>query len=142
MSKIQTARQRGKDLENFVADKLKSSGLDPQAIRQIGSGSGLRKGDIHNSLGWTFECKNVGRFNWEEAAKQVRREAMGYQKEAIIYHPKNRPLDDSVAIININDFMELLKGERREMNDISKIPKYLVNKVREELRQLLKYLGN
>lgn len=140
MSKIQTARQRGKDLENFVADKLKNSGLDPQAIRQIGSGSGLRKGDIHNSLGWTFECKNVGRFNWEEAAKQVRREAMGYQKECIIYHPKNRPLDDSVAIININDFIELLKGERREMNDLDKIPAYFVNRIRLELKQLLKYL--
>ena len=142
MSKIQTARQRGKELENFVADKLKSSGLDPQAIRQIGSGSGLRKGDIHNSLGWTFECKNVGRFNWEEAAKQVRREAMGYQKECIVYHPKNRPLDDSVAIININDFIELLKGERRGTNDLDKIPRYELSKLREMLRRVEKYLGN
>lgn len=136
---IQSNKAKGKELESFVADKLKSSGLDPQAIRQIGSGSGLRKGDIHNSLGWTFECKNVGRFNWKEAAEQVKREGMGYQKEVVIYHPKNRPLDDSVAIINFNDFIDLLKAERDQRPD-DKIPKWLLNKAKQVLKDIEKYL--
>ncbi len=126
MTKIQTSRQRGKELENFIADKLKSSGLDLQAIRQIGSGSGLRKGDVHNSLGWTFEAKNTKRFDFYEAAKQVEREAMGYQKSVIVWHPKNRPLENSVAIINFEDFITLLKSEKHNQSSDEILDKYSI----------------
>lgn len=134
---IKSNKAKGKELESFVADKLKSSGLDLQAIRQIGSGSGLRKGDIHNSLGWCFECKNVGRFNWEEAAKQVRREAMGYQKEVIIYHPKNKPLADSVAIINLDDFIDLLAVEKNNQNTGQILDRY---EIKSNLEKAVMYL--
>ena len=139
---IKSNKAKGKELEDHIASRLRSSGLDPNAIRQLGSGSGKFKGDVHNAIGWCFEAKNTARFNWKEAQEQVEREGMGYQKSIIIWHAPRTPLNQSVAIINFEDFIELLKGERRGITDMDKIPKYLVNKVREELRQLLKYLGN
>jgi hypothetical protein len=100
--------EKGKELERFVAEKFNGSGLDFRAKRQPGSGNGKSKGDIDNDLGWCIECKNEKRFNWKEAAKQVEREAMGHQKEAICWHPPFKPLDNSVIIININDFIDIL----------------------------------
>lgn len=115
-----SAIQKGKDLENYVADLLVKSGIDRHASRQIGSGSGKKKGDIATSIPWTIECKNTKTFNWKSASEQVKREAMGYQKEAIVWHPPNRPMDQSIVILNINDFITLLEGSKMptiERND-------------------------
>lgn len=106
---IKSNLQKGKDLENFVADLLNQYGIDTRAIRQKGSGSGKAKGDIHTDAGFTIECKNTKRFDWKSAADQVKREAMGYQKEMIIWHPPQRPMDESVAIVNVHEIMFLLK---------------------------------
>ena len=103
------AIQKGKDLENFIADLFARSGLDRRAVRQLGSGNGKRKGDVDNDLGWCIESKNTASFRWKEAALQVQRQAMNYQKECVVWHPPGTPLDKSVAIININDFIELLQ---------------------------------
>ena len=116
MTTIKSRKAKGKQLEDFVADKLRSSGVDINAVRQIGSGSGKRKGDINTGIGWTIECKNSKRFDWSGATKQVRREGMGYQKEVIVYHSDRTPLDDSVAIINLDDFVDLLKAEKNNQN--------------------------
>ena len=101
--------QKGKALENEMANLLVSYGIDKTAMRQVGSGSGLRKGDIHNSIGLTIECKNTKTFNWKAAAEQVKKESLGYGTEVIIWHPPQKPLDDSVAIINVHYYFELLK---------------------------------
>lgn len=101
---------KGKELEKFVRDLLISHGLDSRAERTPGSGNGNRKkGDVDNNLGWCIECKNSKNFRWAETAKQVAREAMNHQKEVIIWHPPNRPLGDSIAIINIDEFINFLK---------------------------------
>ncbi len=105
----QSAIQKGKELEKYVVDELGAHGLDNRATRQPGSGNGLRKGDVNNDLGWCIECKNTKNFKYKEAAEQVRREGMGFQKEVIIWHPPGRPLGDSIAIINMHDFFDLLK---------------------------------
>ncbi len=109
-----SAIQKGKDFENFIAEKLRNSGVDRTARREIGSGSGLLKGDISTTLDWCFEAKNTKTFNWKSASEQVKRESLGRKKEVILWHPPNKPMDDSVAIININDFIDLLKGEQGE----------------------------
>lgn len=112
MSAISNIR-KGKELEAFVRDRLISKGLDSRAERTPGSGNGNRKkGDIDNDLGWCFECKNTKKMQWGEAAKQVEREAMGHQQEVIVWHPPQRPLEASVAIINLDDFIDLLVAKK------------------------------
>lgn len=115
-----SAIQKGKDLENYVAELLVKSGIDRHASRQIGSGNGKKKGDIATAIPWTIECKNTKTFKWKEASEQVKRESMGYQKEVVIWHPPQKPLDQSICIININEFIELLEGVKKptiERND-------------------------
>lgn len=116
--------QKGKELENYVASVIKT--IDPTATRQIGSGSGKAKGDIHTNIGWTIECKNTKRFDFYGASEQVKKEAMGYQKEAIIWHPKNRPMSESVVILNIQDFVELLKSGKDNENREEILDKYQI----------------
>jgi hypothetical protein len=109
----QSAIQKGKELEKYVRDLLISNGLDARAERTPGSGNGNRKkGDIDNNLGWCFECKNSKTMRWAETAKQVAREAMGHQSEVVVWHPPQKPMGDSVAIINISEFIELLKVKK------------------------------
>jgi len=104
-----SAHQKGKQLEDWVVQRLILSGLDKRAYRQKGSGSGLDKGDIWNDLGICFECKNTKAYPSNATFKQVKREAMGYQKEVVVWHPPQKPLDDSRVIINWYYFEELLK---------------------------------
>jgi len=138
--KPRSAIQKGKELEFYVAEEI--SKIDPSATRQIGSGNGKRKGDIANTLGWCIECKNTRRFDWKSAAEQVKREALGYAKEAIIWHPPNKPLDHSVAIINLSDFLELLASHKNQETREEILDRYQVKNHLEKaafhLKQIIK----
>jgi len=124
--KPKSAIQKGKDLENYVAEQLSAHDVDIMAKRQTGSGNGKKKGDIHTSLGWTIECKNTKNFNWKSAAEQVARESMGYQKEVIVWHPPKKPLGDSIAIINLEEFIEFLKFKKDHAQSDDILDKYQI----------------
>jgi len=115
--KPRSAIAKGKQLENIVADKLKT--VDATAHRQPGSGNGLAKGDISNNLNLCIECKNTTRLNFREAARQVERQAMGYAKEVIVWHAPHTPEGKAVAIIDLDYFIELLK---RNAEPKTKVP--------------------
>ena len=102
-----SAIAKGKELENFVANLL--TDIDPTATRQHGSGNGLAKGDVRNTLNLNIECKNTAKMNWKGASEQVAREGMGYGTDVVIWHPPQKSLDNSVVIINIHDWHDLLK---------------------------------
>ena len=121
-----SAIQKGKLLEEHVAQRLVSLGIDPRADRQIGSGNGKRKGDIATDVGVTFECKNTKTMKGSEAAKQVREASLGYQSEALVWHPPNRPLADSIAIISLEDFLTLLKFKKDHQGRGEILDKYQV----------------
>jgi len=123
-----SAIKKGKDLENYLADQLSSRGIDVRAVRQIGSGNGKRKGDISTDIGWTFECKNTKVFRWSDAAAQVAREAMGYGKEGVVWHPPGKPMDQSVVIINVQDFLEMLKFQKDHQGRETILDKYTIKR--------------
>ncbi len=59
----QSAIQKGKLLENYVAQEIRKKRLDTMAMRQIGSGAGLWKGDVNTKMKIlnrqaVIECKN------------------------------------------------------------------------------------
>lgn len=139
--KNKSAKAKGKVLEDFVAQKIRESGLDNNAKRQIGSGSGKFKGDISTSINWCIECKNTRSFMWDKTSKQVAREAMGTQNEVIVWHPYGRPLDDSIAILNINDFIELLKrNQEPKIKEPDKEMKWNLIKLKSAINNILKQL--
>lgn len=142
---IKSNRQKGKDLENYVAEKLRLSGVDIHAKRQIGSGQGKFKGDISTSLAWTFECKNTAKLKFQETAEQVARESMGYQKEVIVWHPPQNPLADSVVMITLDDFIDLLAKEKTaggvdNLLDKREV-KWHLEKVAFHAKQVIRELG-
>jgi len=138
VSSPKTSIEKGKLLERFVAELLRNSGLDPRARRQVGSGNGLKKGDIDNNIGWCIECKNTKTFNWKSTAEQVARESMNHQKEVIIWHPPNRPFDDSIAIINVNEFIDLLVKVQNSRDKEDILDKYQIKSHLEKATYHLK----
>jgi len=102
----QSRLQKGKDLENFVVDRLRFSGLDKRAYRQRGSGNGKNKGDIWNDLSICFECKNQRNFSpkWFE---QAEREGMGTQEPIVVWHKPQTPIEASFVFMAW-DYLEKL----------------------------------
>jgi len=104
-----SAIAKGKELEEWVVNRLKVSDLDIRARRTPGSGNGKEKGDISNDLGICFECKNTKKAPNKATFAQVAREAMGYQKEVIVWHMPQTSLEESIVVIRWDYFEELLK---------------------------------
>lgn len=140
--KTQSAKAKGRELENFVVQKLRQRGLDSRATRNPGSGSGKQKGDIWNSLGLCIECKNTKKAPGKEEFEQVRREAMGYQTEVIIWHPPKMPMEESKVILNINDFLDLIEKSREKPNTETpdKQFKWDLIQLRNSIKRVEKYI--
>lgn len=139
-----SAIAKGKELEDFIVSKLRNSGLDPRAVRNPGSGNGKMKGDINNGLGLTIECKNTKKCPGKAEFAQLRREAMGYGVEVMVWHPPKFSLEDSVVLLNINDFLEFLKRAKEpktaETTD-SKDFAYKLRRAQNAFRELEKELN-
>ena len=101
--------QKGKRLENQIASLMRHK-LKDMAIRQSGSGSGARKGDVYNRY-FSLECKNTERHNiwgeWEQANSQVQ-----FNKPAILAISGNyRPI---LIVMEVNDWLDLVKEAKCE----------------------------
>src|SRR3990167_7013241 len=118
-----SAIAKGKELENHILEHAEK--IFSNARRNPGSGNGKKKSDVVFGE-WSCEAKNTKNFNWKEAADQVRRDAMGYSKEAVIWHKAQTPLNQSVAIINIQDFFELLAQVEKHKGRDEILDKYQV----------------
>ncbi len=122
----QSSIQKGKILENFVVEELRLKGLEAQAHKTPGSGSGLRKGDIGNGLGICFECKNTAQPNLGVTLRQVNRESMGTQEPVVVWHMPKTPLADSKVIINWYFFLELLLARKDNASHEDILDRYTV----------------
>jgi len=107
--KPRNAKQKGKLLEKWVAERFRHTGIDPQARPEIGSGSGRLKGDIATKLPITIECKNTKTFKANKFMKQVEKESLGYQEFVVIWHPPYKPMEGSYVMMSYSLFERLLK---------------------------------
>ena len=107
--KPQSAIAKGKLFEKWFAERLRHLGLDPNARREIGSGSGRFKGDIATSLPITFELKNTANFHAKKYLKQAEDAAMGYQEACVLWHPPGKPMENYKVFMSASLFESLLK---------------------------------
>ena len=107
--KPNSARAKGKLLEKWVAERLRNTGIDPQARQEIGSGSGMLKGDIATKLPITIECKNSKNFSIRKAVKQAQEASMGYQEHCVIWHPNYVAMENSLVVMPWSLFEKLIK---------------------------------
>ena len=135
-----SAIAKGKELENWIVDRLHISGLDTRAYRQKGSGNGLNKGDVWNDLNLCIEAKNCKNFS-QDWFKQVKRESLGVQIPVVVWHKNQVPLDESVVIISWNYFEELLlKSKEPELKQMDRQVAWKVKSAVNSLKALLKEL--
>lgn len=136
----QSVIAKGKVLENFIVDRLRVSGLDPRAARNPGSGNGVAKADIWNSLNLAIECKNQKNFS-QDWLKQSERQATGGQPWCVIWHRPKTPLEDSVVILPLWHYEELLKRNKEPvMKEMDKTVKWKVESLKRAANELLKEL--
>ena len=145
---LQSAVQKGKELENYVAKQIESKGLG-SARRSIGSGSGNReKADIDTDMqilgrNVGFECKNYKnaavRDWWAQAQKLevLRREPI------VAYKLSGEPYPETKVIIYLETFLELVKKGQEPKNVLfseNREAKWIVQSVITACKKLLKYL--
>jgi len=113
--KSQSAKQKGKRLENFVCDRIEAMGLG-KVLRTPGSGSGKIKGDVFAHIDFTIECKNEKQWHWQNV-DQAKREAEtgNYYKDKwalVVRDPREPEFNEVYAVIGLDQFLELLKRSR------------------------------
>jgi len=142
--KPESIRQKGKRFENYIAQQIEEAGLG-QARREIGSGSGKRKGDIFSSLEFLLECKNQAKLNWWHNIDQAKQQAIAGNfnrwKWTLITRDPRTP-EDNPDIYATIDFWQFLKMIKDSSQPISKEPdqnlKWKLENLKNSINQVLK----
>lgn len=100
---------KGKRLENQIAGLMRSK-LKDMAIRQSGSGSGARKGDIYNRY-FSLECKNQEKVKLWEWWDQTKSQVQFNKPAALAISGNYRPI---LIVMEINDWLDLVKEAKLE----------------------------
>ncbi len=114
--KPNSARNKGKRFENMISQEIEAEGLG-KASREIGSGSGKRKGDINCSLPFLLEAKNQKKLNWWKSITQAKEQAEignwhSDKWALIVKDPRTPETKPSVyAVIDFWQFLKLLKKD-------------------------------
>ena len=93
---MKNPKQKGNKFEKDWAEYIKD--IDSTASRNYGSGAGLAKSDVHNSLGYEFECKHVESLNIWKAIEEAERHAEQAHTTPAIVFRRNRMPEPYVAI--------------------------------------------
>jgi len=111
-----SSQAKGKRFEKFIANEIELSGLG-SARREIGSGSGKKKGDIYCNLPFLIEAKNQKKIQLWQAIDQAKSQAeKGNENKdkwcLIIRDPRTSEESPSCyAIIDMWQFFQLLKKD-------------------------------
>ena len=110
-----SAIKKGKELERAIERDLRQSGIDPNARRNPGSGSGLAKSDIYvPRIGASIECKNtktIGLGAWRQAVRDAKK---GHTVPILIWKPPYASTDDSLFVAEWWWVKTILKMAYRE----------------------------
>jgi len=85
--------------------------IDSQSARNYGSGAGAAKSDVHNSLGYEFECKRVEKLNIFKAIEQAEGHAAQAHTIPAVVFRRNRMSSSYVAIPDWH-FIDLVKKSK------------------------------
>lgn len=112
---IRARIQKGKDLENYLCERLIALGIDPRARRSYGSGnSNGVKADIDTSatiLGRAagFECKHVDRLDLNDSLAQADKlDSLGYEPVLVFKRTRDR-YEATRVVIYLDVLLDLLK---------------------------------
>ena len=148
--KTQSAKQKGKDFENYIADQIRDKGIDPRARRDGASGAGTReKGDINtsmmiNGVNVGIECKNWKTASVKDWWRQAQKLQTLRREPVVAYKLFGEPMGEAKAIIYFDTLLELVKlasGEKQIVEvtpEDSRDKKYKIQRAITTLKELLK----
>jgi hypothetical protein len=146
MMKPQSKIQKGRLLENFVSQEIRKKGLDRLAMRQLGSGSGVWKGDVNTKMKIlnrqaVIECKNQANVHFQEWWKQCDRQTLGYGEPVLVIKLHNEPLEASKAVIYLDTLLELVKrASEPKMKEPDKDLVWKLNNLEKAVKDLQREL--
>lgn len=115
-----SAIAKGKRFEDFIAKEIEAMGLG-NARREIGSGSGKKKGDIYSNLPFLIEAKNQKKLDWWGSIDQAKEQAsMGnFESEKwalVVRDPRTSEENPQCyAIVDMWEWLKLLKKDSAPM---------------------------
>ena len=110
--------QKGQELEDYVVEQLRESGLDPRAKRAFKSGAtNSEKSDIWTSLmvlgqNIGIECKNQALLRMGEWWRQTRKLQSLSREPVLVYKELLEPMGETKVVIYLETFLELLKNQK------------------------------
>ena len=118
--KSKSAKSKGTRFERFLVDIFRET-LDKDTHRQPASGAGLEKGDVRiPAFNIEIEAKNQSNIHlirdWEQTKSQ---RTTGNKAFLAIRNPKEPEFEETLIIMDVNDFIELIKGTTGEISIIS-----------------------
>lgn len=126
--KASSAKQKGKLLEDYVADQIVAKGLDNKARRDGASGAGNReKGDICTSLmvlgqNVGIECKNHATLHIPEWWKQTKKLESLSREPVLAFKIFGEPLEETKVVIYLDTFLEMAKAAQEERVEVTGVP--------------------
>jgi len=141
-------KEKGKLLENYVADRLVETGLDVRAKRDGASGAGNReKGDVSTSVDINgrnlgIECKNHKSLHIPDWWKQTQKlEEIG-REPVLVFKQHQKSLEESLVVIYFETLLELLQGNSENLTPKLENPdiKWRAKRVKDAINDLMKYL--
>jgi len=138
--------EKGKQLEKFVFNLIKSKGLDNRAHRTPGSGSGKEKADISTSLtilgrNANIEVKNQNTLAIPQWWKQTEKQTLGYGEPLLIFKLKGRPDESALCLITFETLLDLLvKLQGPKTINPDREFKWKLERLKNDINSLLKEL--
>jgi len=139
-----SAINKGKRLEKFLCSAIEEVGLG-KAVRTPGSGSGKIKGDVFANIEFMVECKNQKQFHWSDIDQAKRQADIGnFNRDKwalIINDPRHREFEDVYAIIDVGQFLELLKKNKEPMiKEPDRETAWAIKNLIQSAKKVLKHL--
>lgn len=113
-------RQKGKELERYVANELREKDIDPRAYARGDSGAGNKeKTDVSTNLqvlgqNAGIECKFAAKAEVSKWWEQTRKlEKLGYEP-ILVYKLNNERFESTKVVIYLDTFLELVKEKNGE----------------------------
>lgn len=144
--KARSSKNKGNRFETYIMERLRET-VDANTHRTTASGGGIDKNDIRiPSLNLEIEAKNaVGQFNvqgdWEQTKAQ---RTTGNNAVLVIRHPKRPEFQETLVVMNFEDWIVLLQGQQpqREVSFAAvKEDKWKIQRLIEAAKQVIKIYG-
>src|SRR3990167_2169393 len=124
--KPKSAIQKGKQLEQYVADQIREKGIDVKAYRAHGSGNtNTEKSDIWTSMmingqNVGIECKNQSIVKIHEWWRQTRKLQDLGREPILVFKLFGEGLGETKAVVYLDSLLELIKEIKELKEEINR----------------------